>query len=458
MIQDQQQQTQTLLELCDDGFIFLNNRQEISDLNEQAARMLRMDAESLRGQAIKAISALSPVVGAVSNAKRDDVILNMESGRRILVSLRHAPQLDHIGLIQLCDLETFDYRRMKSSGDDNKAVFPGMSKNRTRPDFEVQRRLSPELNRVLSRGERAIRQGARVLITGETGVGKTEVARYLHSSISNANDPFVVVNCANASSSDLIGLLFGTGAGQSGLAQQALGGTLFLDEVAELPPPVQSRLLGFLENETFGPLNLAAGRAPNLNVISATNVNLRGRMKNGAFRSDLYFRLAIVDLNIPPLRQMPSLVTHLTDRFIVTINQRRTTPVILPERLRNVLEDYSFPGNIRELLNIVHKASIFMEDAEDMDELISELTEIVPVTERGASQSTSTPNLKAEVRRFERAVIDNAIRKYGSKRKAAKALGVDIGTISRKTAGPSTGGHEAQTDAPQTNHQHGEKK
>jgi DNA-binding NtrC family response regulator len=308
------------------------------------------------------------------------------------------------------------------------------ARNRTRPDFKAQRRLSPVLNKVLSRGERAIQQGARILITGETGVGKTEIARHLHGSVTNANDPFVVVNCAISDPAEIVAQLFGDDDGSLGYFEQAAGGTLFLDEIAELPMSAQIRLLGYLENNETGTSHQNINENARVNLISATNLDLRKLSSEGKFRSDLYYRLAIMDLKVPPLRQMPALIDHLSHRFMGTLNQRRTSSMILSKRLRGALQDYSFPGNIRELLNLIQKAAILMEDAEDMDELIGELIEPVSIEAGSENFAIGSSDLKAEVKRFEREIIDRAIKLHGSKRKAATALGVDIGTISRKTS------------------------
>ncbi|MBK6468015.1 MAG: sigma 54-interacting transcriptional regulator [Rhodobacter sp.] len=149
--------------------------------------------------------------------------------------------------------------------------------NRTRPDFATQRRLSPALNRLLSRAGRAIRQGARILITGESGVGKSEIARFLHAVVADARDPFVIVNCATDSATDLDAALFAP----DGLIEQAMGGTLFLDEVAEIPLSVQARLLGFLEDGVAR--NTGPRRDPPLRLIAATNAELQALVREGRF-------------------------------------------------------------------------------------------------------------------------------------------------------------------------------
>ena len=418
----------SFLALSDDGHILLGSDASVTALNDEAARLLGIERAPHAFAEIETdLVGWASVLRAVAEGRRTDIYLRGPTGRRLLASLRRAPGTSHVGLIELRDLDQFDYRRDRALGVLAEQPLRTTVENRTRPDFSAQRRLSPALNRLLSRGERAIRQGARILITGKSGVGKSEIARFLHSVVADTRDAFVIVNCATDSATDLDAALFA----DDGLIAQAMGGTLFLDDVAEIPLPVQARLLGFLEDGAAS-RGIGPRRGPPLRLIAATNADLQALVREGRFRSDLYYRLAVIALAVPPLRQMPDLIGHLTDRFLQTINQRRLTPVILPRRLRDLLDDYAFPGNIRELLNIVQRAAIFMEDATDMEELFAEL--LTPVSDTPDLAGVASLDLRTEVRRFERALIDKAIRIYGSKRKAAKVLGVDIGTIVRKTA------------------------
>ena len=409
-----------LLSLSDDGHVVVDARGKVVALDAQAAAMLGLDAEAAPGRDAAALGDRAEGWSILAEALREgrpaDATLRL-GGRRVLAALRGpagGPRL-----LELRDLDALDWRR----GAGSRALATA----RTRPDFEAQRRLSPELHRVLARGERAMEAGARVLIAGESGTGKSEIARFLHGRVADGHDPFVVVNAALGGAL-VAERLFGAH-GHAGAIAEAAGGTLFLDDLAELPAEAQARLVGYLED---GEGRGGTVPAPTgLRVIAATNADLRRAVAEGRFRADLYWRLAVVTLRVPPLREMPGLVGHLTDRFLATLNQRRAAPVILPARLRELLDDHAFPGNVRELLNVVQRAAILMEDAADLEELMAEL--IVPAM-GPEGERPPTMDLRTEVRRFERALIDRAVQAHGSKRKAAKALGVDIGTIVRKTA------------------------
>jgi len=304
---------------------------------------------------------------------------------------------------------------------------------------------------VLARGERAVLQGARILISGESGSGKTEIARYFHTFVADTSDPFQVVNCAAIPDSLFEAEMFGyekgafTGAlssGRAGLIEQAEGGTLFLDEIGEVPLSVQAKLLGFLEDGIVRRIGGGRHRASNVRVIAASNRDLRQMVREGSFRADLYYRLAVVHLAVPPLRAMPELTAHLIGRFVDTLNLRRAHRFVIPDWVASRLIAYAWPGNVRELLNVVQQLSIFHDENADLDSLLAELLQpIARSPGLAADPSFAAPgadselDLREAVRRFERGIIDRAIEMHGSKRAAARALGVDIGTIVRKTTG-----------------------
>ncbi len=443
---ESQEAAVSALDLFDDGIVCLDRAGHVVSANAEARRILGWSADK-SGQQTKDILPDSPewleLVSEQPGLQRVEVMIRADAGNQIMASARRRPGWKLPEMIILRDVETIQFRKERASGASVSNTVRFLSRNRTRPDFATQRRLSPALNQVLSRGERAAREGMRILITGESGVGKSEVARFLHGRVADARDPFVVMNCASSSDARFEEALFGseTGTGaeaRPGLLEQAEGGTLFLDEVGEIPLSAQAKLLGFLEDGLAMRVGGLQGRLANVRVIAATNRDLRQMVREGKFRADLYFRLAVIVLTVPPLRDMPALIGHLTDRFLQTFNQRRQVPMLLPARYRDLLEDYSFPGNIRELLNIVQKAAVFVDDADSIEAIFSDL--LVPMDIPGAQEGgDSMPasamfDLKAELRRYENALIDKAIRIHGSKRKAAKALGVNIGTIVRKTA------------------------
>ncbi len=205
-----------------------------------------------------------------------------------------------------------------------------------------------------------------VLARGESGTGKELIARAIHDESRRRDKPFVAINCASLSASLLESELFGhikgafTGAvrDHAGIIQQAKGGTLFLDEIAELPINLQAKLLRVLQERVFSPLGSEKVIKADMRILAATHQSLRKRVKEGLFREDLMYRLRVVPLFIPPLRERKGDIRLLLDYFIDELsktNHRRITE-IEPDAMRKLL-DYEWPGNVRELRNVIEYAS-----------------------------------------------------------------------------------------------------
>jgi len=463
------------LNLFDDGLVFVGADMSVTSANVEACAIMGCEFGAVDGEPFAALCAELPgwaqLAEAVDRGANAELTVRTAKGKTLLVTVRRAtpgpkrrdPGARRPVVVILRDLEVLDYRRRKAFGHSGQPTFRTLADNKARPDFGTQRRIAPQLEKVLSRGERAALQGARVLITGESGVGKTEIARYFHTFLADTGDAFQVVNCASIHETLFESEMFGyekgafTGALQSGRAgfiEQAEGGTLFLDEVGEIPLSVQAKLLSFLEEGVIRRVGGGRQRVANVRILAATNRDLRQMVREGQFRADLYYRLAVVHLPIPALRTMPELIGHLIDRFVDTINQRRGDRFVVPDWVRARLTAYAWPGNVRELLNVVQQLSIFFDEGADMDELLSDL--LRPLSAPPSSSEVSPGggdealpalaetvadiapdgafDLKEQVRRYERTLIEKAIKQHGSKRKAARALGVDIGTVVRKTS------------------------
>lgn len=446
-----------------DGIIVLDPDHAIVFANREAAALCGLAAAEMTGFDFAQFNSKSTLnwtlLGEMLEADRTgSLILRGEETGAIFVTLRRisvtGSNEGHV--ITLRDLAVFDHARRQATGARSAPTFTSASERRMRPDFARQRALSPWLDRMISRGERALLQGARVIITGESGVGKTEIALHLHNFIANGVDPFIAVNCAAIPESLFESELFGyekgafTGAsteGKKGLIEAAEGGTLFLDEIGEIPLPLQAKLLSFLEEGTIMRIGGTRPRRVNVRVISATNRDLLEMSEDRRFRTDLYYRLAVVNMPMKPLREVPELLAHLIDRFLGAINQRRSVPLQLSDDLIERLRSYHYPGNIRELWNLMQQISVLGENEEELPRRLMALDsrkQAQPSVAMSGERSVPKPDpaspmlsvgmtLREAVSDYELRIIEDAIRVYGSKRKAAAALGVDIGTVSRKT-------------------------
>jgi transcriptional regulator with GAF, ATPase, and Fis domain len=294
---------------------------------------------------------------------------------------------------------------------------------------------SLQIRRVREFIDRVAPSEATVLVYGESGTGKELVARAVHENSRRARGPFVAVNCAalpeHLIESELFGHTKGAFSGalydKKGKMELADGGTLFLDEIGELPLALQPKLLRALEEREFDRLGATRSTRVNVRVIAATNADLRSSVSSGRFRPDLFFRLDVVSLRTPPLRErredIPMLAAHFAARCGAQL--QRNVSGIAPDALQALL-GYSWPGNVRELQNAIERATVL-----GSNELISveDLPEIVRDGERALPVDAS---FRAAVRQFKRQLILSAISAAeGNLTQAARMLAVDPNYLHR---------------------------
>jgi DNA-binding NtrC family response regulator len=291
-----------------------------------------------------------------------------------------------------------------------------------------------------------------VLITGESGTGKELIAKAIHESSPRAAKPFVTVNSSNIPSELLESELFGhtrgafTGAvaAKKGLFEVADGGSIFLDEIGDIPPETQARLLRVIQEREFTPLGDTSPRRVDVRIIAATNIDLKDAVKQGTFREDLYYRLSVVPIELPPLRDRSVDILPLAQHFIRKYNEengRRVSEQIKPDVLA-LLESYSWPGNVRELENAIERAVVIAPGEEITHECLR--TEISdPQAARAAMREGASGvsaleigrgiNFYDEVRRFEIDLIRRALEQTGGHQsRAARLLGMNATTLNSK--------------------------
>ena len=279
---------------------------------------------------------------------------------------------------------------------------------------------------------------ANILITGETGVGKSAVAKAIHAMSDRANGPFIEVNCAvlheNLIESELFGYEKGafTGAaagGKIGKIELANHGTLFLDEIGELPPHIQSKLLQLIQDKTIERLSGNQKIELDFRLIVATNRNLEDEVRRGLFRSDLFYRLNVIRLHIPPLRQRKDDILPLAHQFLARFSGEYGKSLLFSPRFLAFLEQYDWPGNVRQLENLIERLVITSQDPIlDVDSLPSEYSVDCVLPE--ASGGTLTEMLDA----YEGRIIREAYRRCGTSVAVAKELGISQPTAARKIA------------------------
>ncbi len=302
---------------------------------------------------------------------------------------------------------------------------------------------------------------ATLLIVGESGTGKELVARAIHAKSPRAHKPFVAVNCAALPESILESELFGhergsfTGATATkrGLFEEATGGTLFLDEIGEISPKMQVQLLRVLQEGEIRRIGATEIIKVDVRVVAATNRDLKGELAAGRFREDLFFRLQVVTVRVPPLRErkgdIPVLVRHFLARHAERLG--RHVPRVAPEVIE-ALEAYDFPGNVRELSHLVERSMLLAREgvvtAADLPQEVTRTWQGAATAGGGSgSLAEDWPTLGVLDRRY----IDRVLsRTGGNKTRAAEMLGIDRRTLNRMFArerAAAAGGTDADVDA-----------
>ena len=343
---------------------------------------------------------------------------------KVVVNTRDLSEINHLKnkLNEAQAIEKLYLERMGLSSDyinvNSETIIVN---NRMKDIYEIAKRVST--------------YNTTVLITGESGTGKELVARYIHEQDKSRKDkPFIVINCgaipANLLESELFGYEEGTftGAlkgGKKGLLEEADTGTLFLDEIGEMDLSLQVKLLRVLENKVVMRLGSSKEKKIDIRVIAATNKDLEKAVREGTFREDLYYRLNVVSLKVPPLRERSDEILPLSTKFIHDFNQLYKQNKKITCNLLSDLEKYTWPGNIRELKNVIENMVVVSKN-----EYLQNYD--LPWQRRDEERYDEQPTLKEVMEEFEKRYLEKAKERYGTTEAIGSALGVDQSTISRK--------------------------
>ena len=289
---------------------------------------------------------------------------------------------------------------------------------------------SPKLGQALTLADKVARHPSTVLVTGESGTGKELIARHIHDASPRASRPFVAVNCAAIPEALLESELFGHAKGaftgaiseRQGLFEEAHEGTLFLDELGDLPVPLQVKLLRALQEGEVRRVGDNASRSVDVRLVAATARDLESDVAEGRFRADLYYRVNVVRIHLPALREraedIPELVRHFVDRFNRRLGLRVTG---LSAAAMRALVEYPWPGNVRELENVIERAMVLTDGPQvDVEQLP---TLAAPAARADGAVSPLDLSVKRRTEELERALIAEALeRTHGNRTRAAKLL------------------------------------
>lgn len=302
--------------------------------------------------------------------------------------------------------------------------------------------VSEKSKKVFALADRVGAFDATVLIQGESGVGKEEVARRIHRSSLRKNRPMISINCGaipeNLLESELFGYEKGafTGAasaGKEGLLEAASGGTVFLDEIGEIPPAFQVKLLRVLESKQITRVGGIRPKDIDVRFVAATNRDLREMVQSGAFREDLYYRLNVINITVPPLRQRQDDILPLALYFLNSFNQKYHQDKEMTPEVVQRFEEYDWPGNVREMRNVV-ESMVIMGAEKQLH--ISDIPWVSQMILQGAEQSAAgepmLTDLNTALEQTERSLLSRAKKLCTSTREMARFLQIDQSTVVRK--------------------------
>jgi transcriptional regulator with GAF, ATPase, and Fis domain len=416
--------------VADDAFLNEVSRSESAVL-VQNVKLLRIPVTSAIGVAIRARGRALGVLVLADRERRGGRVQFDEEDGRFLSSLAG---LCGMAIENRRNLEKLTRERERLE-EENRRLLDATGRSAAGRTFIGD---SPAARRVLDLVGRVAPSMTSVLIRGESGTGKELVARMIHARSERADKPFVAINCAALPESLLESELFGIERGVAtgvekriGRLETANGGTLFLDEIGDMPLPLQARLLRVLQEREIERVGGRTGIAMNVRIIAATNAPLPARIAEGQFREDLYYRLRVVEIVLPPLRErredVPKLARHFLERFAIREGRE---PLVLERDAFAALLSHSFGGNVRELENLLEGAATLARGGvirlEDLQWLPGQSSWACP---EEASIPEELASLKALEDRHIRRVLKLS---GGNKSRAARLLGISRRTLYRK--------------------------
>ena len=432
-----------------DGMILINGRGVIERVNDAYQQMVGRDKERLLGQNVAELEekqVIYPSVALLSLNEQRNITLvqNTARGKSILATAN--PIISENGQLQRVIVNARDINELDSLlSSKEKEKLKNYLNDEKEQSFKANSdpahiiSQSQQMKEIIRLAERISNTGSTVLITGESGVGKEVIARYIHQK-SNNRDDFVKINCAAIPETLLESELFGyeTGAfsgarqeGKSGLIEKADNGTLFLDEIGEIPLKMQAKLLQVIQEHRVTRIGGTKEIPVDFRLITATNRDLEKMIQDKEFREDLYYRLNVVPIRVPPLRKRREDIGPLIDYFIQKFNKEHGKTVRFTSQTRKIFEDYYWPGNIRELINVLERIIVtseeeiinynyiknfFPENNDSRDEI--EINQIMPI--------------KKAVAEVEKKLLQMAREKGKSTYEMAEMLKVNQSTIVRK--------------------------
>lgn len=430
--QEKSEQLKAILASTSDGIIAVDYQARFTQCNPAAEKILHLSADSLLGRHVTDVFPVSMALldtvkhGTVYNNK--EIILE-QTGSHYLTSGR--PIIDHSGRIMGAVATLKDISDVRELVHSVTGQLPFT--------FEEISFASKPMQQVIALAKAYARGDSTVLIRGETGTGKELLARALHAASPRSQKSFVPINCAAIPDTLLESELFGyeegsfTGAargGKQGLFELADNGTIFLDEIGEISSHLQAKLLRVLQDKKVRRVGSTRENPVNVRILAATNRNLEEMIVKGSFREDLYYRLNVIPLFLPPLRErkedIPLLAEVFLQRFAVKLQKKATA---ISEAAHRKLADYNWPGNIRELENVIERAVNIIDGSVILAEHIILYQDQAAKTDKAAQGRLTLAEILDQT---EREILEAALEKHPTSRQLGAALGLSHTAILKK--------------------------
>ncbi len=436
----------TILDSISEGVNIINTDGIIIFGNKAYCEFLGLSREELIGKKLKDIrpNAMLPDIVA-----REEKLLHVErneNGESYFVNLypiySNGKVIGGISIVTFIDA-AFDFKKQIEQLEKKmeKRLIRINKANRARYKFDSITTINPHMIEIKNMAMQVAKTDMTVLLQSETGTGKELFANAIHNESLRKDEVFIAINCANFNAELLDSELFGyvegafTGAkkgGKMGLFEAANKGTLFLDEISEMDISLQSKLLRALQEKRIRPIGGVEDIPIDVRIICASNADLKEYVAKGKFRADLYYRLNICTIKIPPLRERIEDIEAIVKEQLKQISQKLKREISIDKATMEVLKKYHWPGNVRELINVLEFSSFKAKNGVITVDCLPELTDSYNQIEE------DQPTLADRVRQFEKREILKELRKYGNSTEAkkivAKKLGISLASLYNKLA------------------------
>jgi PAS domain S-box-containing protein len=449
-------QFETIFHSSSDGIWVCDGKGVVININKASETLNGICAEDVIGHNIKDLVARkvfdhSVTTRVMSTGKRQTVMQHIPKTGKYLLSTG-TPSLTEdgrIALIVVNERDMTELNTLRKEFEESQQVREKYRQELTDISLlELERNdivaESAAMRRILQMALKLSHIGAsNILVLGESGTGKGLLARLIHKNSARNTHPLVEINCAALPENLLEAELFGyekgafTGAdekGKIGLFELAQGGTLFLDEIGDMPLPLQAKLLKYLDNYEIRRVGGTKSIKVECATIAATNKDLRALVAEKAFRQDLYYRLNSFILQIPPLRERREDIAGLTRFYLSEANRTYNCAKTISPRAMRSLQEYRFPGNVRELRNILANAVVMSNDDQINEFILASVSDMSPgdLRERFADMGTAGQNLAGKLQAYEKELLAEARKRCRTTREVASLLGISQPSVVRK--------------------------